>query len=76
MLIKTILQCLNYCHTKGVVHRDLKPENILLESNKSYATAKIIDFGTATPIKKGQELTEITGTPFYIAPEILRGQYT
>jgi len=49
----------------------LKPENILLESNKSYATAKIIDFGTATPIKKGQELTEIIGTPFYIAPEIL-----
>jgi serine/threonine protein kinase len=35
-----------------VVHRDLKPENILLEPGSDYTKAKIIDFGTATPIEE------------------------
>ena len=36
MLMKTILMCVNYCHSKKIVHRDLKPENILLEANRDY----------------------------------------
>ena len=31
ILIKQVLQCLNYCHSNNIVYRDLKPENILLE---------------------------------------------
>lgn len=44
-LLKQVLTCINYCHTRGVMHRDLKPENILLEADKSLSDIKIIDFG-------------------------------
>jgi calcium-dependent protein kinase len=60
-----------------VIHRDLKPENILLEPDMDFNKMKIIDFGTAIPYdqtgKRGQ--TEVLGTPFYIAPEVLAAKY-
>ena len=59
------------------MHRDLKLENILLE-NSQYSTniyVKIIDFGTAKFYSNNKE-KEITGTPFYIAPEVLNGNYS
>lgn len=68
---------MNYCHSKGIVHRDLKPENILLEPDLDMEKMKIIDFGTAIPFdrRKGKHLTEMLGTPYYIAPEVLDGKY-
>lgn len=73
ILIKRLLSAINYCHGKGIVHRDLKPENILLEESLDFSTMKIIDFGTAVAFdEKGQRrLTEMLGTPYYIAPEVL-----
>lgn len=47
ILMKALLQCVNYCHSNQVMHRDLKPENILLEDNKDYNQIKIIDFGSS-----------------------------
>lgn len=47
LLMKQLLSCINYCHSKNIVHRDLKPENILLEANKDFDQIKIIDFGTS-----------------------------
>lgn len=77
VLIKSMLSCINYCHNKGIVHRDLKPENILLEPDMDFNKMKIIDFGTAVPYdQKGKRgLKEVLGTPFYIAPEVLAGNY-
>jgi calcium-dependent protein kinase len=59
------------------VHRDLKPENLLLDNmaNSSQVRVKIIDFGTSCVIDFGQLLDEKLGTPYYIAPEILRNEY-
>ena len=46
--MRTVLNCVNYCHKHKMVHRDLKPENILLERDiKAYDELKIIDFGTS-----------------------------
>ena len=77
VLIKRLLSAINYCHSNGVVHRDLKPENILLEESLDFGTMKIIDFGTATAFDGNgrRKLTEMLGTPYYIAPEVLQGQY-
>lgn len=72
-----IIKGLNYLHTVGIVHRDLKPENFLclnddpIEDN----VIKIIDFGLATRFTKGEKLTTSLGTPYYVAPEVLRKSY-
>lgn len=36
---------------------------------------KLIDFGTAVRYTEGEKLTERYGTPYYIAPEVLRKDY-
>ena len=74
-LMKQMLSCIAYCHDNGVVHRDLKPENVLLEESMEFDQIKMIDFGTALPFKAGQKLTEMIGTPYYIAPEVLNKKY-
>ena len=59
------------------MHRDLKLENILIENSKysNNIYVKVIDFGTAKFCTKDKE-KEITGTPFYIAPEVIKGNYS
>lgn len=75
VLLKQVLTCINYCHTRGVMHRDLKPENILLEANKKMSDIKLIDFGFSVKFGPGKNFTKQVGTPYYIAPEILGGNY-
>jgi len=54
-----------------VAHRDLKPENILIDvKNKGFI--KVIDFGTSHHFDKDNNtMTQMYGTPYYIAPEVL-----
>jgi calcium-dependent protein kinase len=76
VLIGRLLNCVNYYHSKGIVHRDLKPENILLEAGRDEMSIKLVDFGTAVPYnKKTKMLTEVLGTPYYIAPEVIQTNY-
>ena len=52
-----------------IVHRDLKPANILV----SKGIYKIADFGLAKYIQdECQMLKTRVGTPFYMAPQILK----
>lgn len=75
-IIYQLVMVLKYLHANNVVHRDIKPENILFWTPKS-DVIKLIDFGTAVEIdiKKGERLKEQYGSPFYIAPEVIRGDY-
>mmetsp|Transcript_22576 Transcript_22576/g.22326 ORF Transcript_22576/g.22326 Transcript_22576/m.22326 type:complete len:469 (+) Transcript_22576:13-1419(+) len=73
--IRQVLSVIAYCHERGVVHRDLKPENLLLDTGAPDANLKVIDFGTAQFFNHGSVLTEKIGTPYYIAPEVLRKRY-
>ena len=36
---------------------------------------KIIDFGTSQKFEKGKDLTQKFGTPYYIAPEVLKKKF-
>lgn len=73
ILIKELILVIRYCHEMGVVHRDIKPENILLTSS---GQMKLADFGLAVRIVDGQSLTGVVGSPAYVAPEILVGDYS
>jgi len=70
-----MLSCVSYCHNKNIVHRDLKPENVMLEASKEFDQIKIIDFGTALVFDPSKQLREQIGTPYYIAPEVLKKRY-
>ena len=75
-IMRQLLSAINYCHKRGIVHRDLKLGNILIDSNKSdKLTIKVIDFGTAGWFTQKKRLTQVMGTPYYIAPEVLEGNY-
>ncbi len=66
---------MSYLHDLNIVHRDLKCANILIMED---GTLKISDFGTAKHIKLNSTenvakmCASLKGTPYYMAPEILR----
>eukprot|EP01004_Peranema_trichophorum_P004428 NODE_3351_length_1367_cov_26.252412_g2916_i0.p1 GENE.NODE_3351_length_1367_cov_26.252412_g2916_i0~~NODE_3351_length_1367_cov_26.252412_g2916_i0.p1 ORF type:complete len:400 (+),score=47.54 NODE_3351_length_1367_cov_26.252412_g2916_i0:51-1250(+) len=64
---------LQYLHDNNIIYRDLKPENILIGRDGHLC---LTDFGLSkdfelTSSKEGR-CDSFVGSPFYIAPEILR----
>ncbi|KAG2611903.1 hypothetical protein PVAP13_4KG154415 [Panicum virgatum] len=59
----------------GVMHRDLKPENFLFANKKETAALKAIDFGLSVFFTPGEQFIEIVGSPYYMAPEVLKRNY-
>jgi calcium-dependent protein kinase len=70
-IMRQILSAICYSHENYIVHRDLKPENILLDDKSEDRVLKIIDWGGARYFQKNKKMTTISGTPYYIAPEVL-----
>lgn len=75
-----ILMAINYCHHMDIAHRDLKPENFLFETNEDDSGIKVIDFGLSKichqkNIGKIEKMKTRAGTPYYISPEVLAGNY-
>lgn len=71
---RILLSTLKFCHDQDIVHRDLKPENLLLTSRDDDADIKLADFGFAAKTN-GSTLTEMCGTPGYLAPECIKRQH-
>ena len=74
--MQQILSVLVYLHDRKIAHRDLKPENLLMNHQDADASIKVIDFGSSHKYVDNEIMTERVGTPYYIAPEILRHEYT
>ncbi|XP_071730905.1 calcium-dependent protein kinase 2 isoform X2 [Rutidosis leptorrhynchoides] len=74
-LLRTIVQIVHTCHSMGVIHRDLKPENFLLLNTDEDAPLKATDFGLSVFYKQGEVFSDIVGSAYYIAPEVLKRKY-
>jgi mitogen-activated protein kinase kinase len=73
-IITQILSGLAYLHENKIIHRDLKPGNILMD--ETHSRYKIADFGVATEVigKNTNTKRTETGTAWYMAPEVIRGE--
>eukprot|EP00590_Aulacoseira_subarctica_P009483 CAMPEP_0172425552 /NCGR_PEP_ID=MMETSP1064-20121228/32647_1 /TAXON_ID=202472 /ORGANISM="Aulacoseira subarctica , Strain CCAP 1002/5" /LENGTH=587 /DNA_ID=CAMNT_0013168519 /DNA_START=213 /DNA_END=1976 /DNA_ORIENTATION=- len=74
-LIKQMVSAVRYMHSKGIVHRDLKLENFLFDTTSPDSELKMIDFGLSKHFTHGQTHKEAVGTPYTVAPEVIRGKY-
>lgn len=74
-IIKQVLEAVAYCHGSNIVHKDLKPENIMLHGKDTVDYVKVIDFGTAQKFDSSKKMNKVIGTPYYVAPEVLKGEY-
>ena len=70
-----VASALAHAHTQGLIHRDVKPKNIIINEK---GVIKLADMGLAremTDIKSAEaEAGKAYGTPYYIAPEQIRGE--
>ena len=74
-IMNQLLSAVNYLHSNKVVHRDLKADNFLYETSDS-SVIKICDFGMSIQTDSLSKLKSLAGTPYYLAPEVLKGNYT
>ena len=74
-IVIQVAHALDHAHTKGLIHRDIKPKNIITTEN---GKVKLADMGLAretADIKAAEsEAGKAYGTPYYIAPEQIRGE--
>ena len=74
-IITQIARALAHAHERGLIHRDVKPKNIMITTD---GTAKLADMGLARLAADEQaaqaEAGKAYGTPYYIAPEQIRGE--
>lgn len=75
IIIRQILEAVAYCHGNNIVHKDLKPENVMLQGKQNVEYVKVIDFGTAQKFDSNKKMNKVIGTPYYVAPEVLEGNY-
>lgn len=65
--IACILVSLDYVHSKSIIHRDIKPENLVFDER---GFLRVTDFGIAR-IWNPDNSKETSGTPGYMAPEVM-----
>lgn len=68
-----ICQGMLYLHSQDppVVHRDLKSANLLCSATYG---CKLTDFGLSRRQQDVDALTTVVGTPFWLAPEVIRNE--
>ena len=70
LILMQITDALEYLHKQGFLHRDICPRNVMVTRDNE---VKLIDFGLTVPNRSEfQKPGNRTGTPNYLAPELIR----
>ena len=72
VIVKKLLQTVEFLHENHIMHKDIKPRKILVTPN---GEIKLVDFGLSKWQVYGTHYTT-SGTPYYLAPEVLKGVNT
>ncbi|CAD7701182.1 unnamed protein product [Ostreobium quekettii] len=76
-IARSILQFIAQCHAKGIVYRDVKTDNFLFQSKADGSPLKATDFGLSIRHWPNEPpMKSRTGTPAYMAPELIMQNYT
>jgi len=82
-------EAVGVAHGVGVLHKDLKPANLLVHGEGDEARMRVADFGSSRLFDSGvldelgitrlgltqtQAISDDSGTPLYLAPEVVAGQ--
>ena len=74
-LIKQMAEAIGAVHNAGFIHRDVCPRNFICHQSLDWL--KLIDFGLSVPDEPNfRKPGNRTGTPLYMAPEIVRRRPT
>ena len=73
-IMTCLLKAVLFLHHNNIVHRDIKPENILFSVPGDFNALKIIDFGLSIQ-KNAKNDNRRVGTPYYMAPEMIHGNF-
>ncbi|MGQ0721162.1 MAG: serine/threonine-protein kinase [Candidatus Eiseniibacteriota bacterium] len=66
-----VCRALAAVHRAGVIHRDVKAQNAMREEGGRIV---LMDFGAGIEASDAESTRNISGTPLYMAPELLRGE--
>ena len=66
-----VTRALQHAFANGILHGDVKPGNVLFASD---GTAKLADFGLARSLDDDNDSEKFSGTPAYMAPELIAGE--
>jgi serine/threonine-protein kinase len=74
-LVRQLAEALEYVHQQDYIHRDVCPRNYIYGSETG--NLKLIDFGLSLPARREfMQPGNRTGTPLYMAPEVVRRRWT
>jgi hypothetical protein len=72
-ILRRCLLGLDFLHSHGHWHRDIKSDNVLIGGD---GRVKLADFGfTAVLHSINEKRKSMVGTPYWMAPEVIRGEY-
>jgi eukaryotic-like serine/threonine-protein kinase len=66
-----LCRALSALHGSGLLHRDIKAQNVMREIGGRIV---LMDFSVVHAIEPEADRTDLSGTPLYMSPEVLRGE--